>query len=55
MTARSFGPSRATLEDVLASLRRVEAQLEAAEARLAPKSPEDDLAPVRALHRLREP
>lgn len=54
MTARSF-PSRATLEDVLASLRRVEAQLEAAEARLAADAPEPDLAPVRALHRLRDP
>lgn len=54
MTA-SFRASRQTLEEVLASLKRVEAQLDAAEARLAPPVPEPALAPVRHLHRLRDP
>ena len=51
----SFRTSRATLEEVLASLRRVEAQLDATQARLAgPAPPEPDLAPLRQVHRLRD-
>lgn len=44
-----------SLEEVLASLERLKAQLEAAEARLA-LPPEAPLPPpVRQLHRLRDP
>lgn len=53
--AASFRTSRRTLEEVLASLRQVEAQLEAAEARLAAPPPEPPLAPVRHLHRVLDP